>query len=263
MNFMFYAFFGILVVPFFTLGVIPLFGPMKKSEQRALEEGKVFPEWHYSGEEIEELNTDVKPSNPLNFIIPILVLIPIAINSGLTLATIVASIVCAIMLKAQKIFTLWQCVDKMILGFKDFFYMMALIIAAFLLQDFNNELGMTEYVIENVTPILSPALFPAIIFIVVAALAFGTGSFWGVAVISFPIVLPIAMALGVNLYLTVAAVATATAFGSQACFYSDSVTVVSAATGIKNMDYAKNCLPLIAIPVVLAVVTNLIFGIIL
>lgn len=81
--------------------------------------------------------------------------------------------------------------------------------------------------------------------------------------ITFPIVMPLAVALDVNLYLTIASVATATAFGSQACFYSDSVTVVSAATGIKNMDYAKNTLPLIGIPVVLTIITNLIVGIIL
>ena len=261
--FMFYAWFGILITPLFIMGIIPLYGNMKKSEARALTTGKVFPEWHYEGEVAEEMQTSVKPSSAWNFIIPMIVLIAVAINWGITLAAILASLVCAIMLKVQKIFTLWQCVEKVVLGFKDFFYVTVLIIAAFLLQDFNNELGLTEYVIQNVTPLLSPAVFPAIIFIVVAALAFGTGSFWGVAVISFPIVLPLAVALDVNLYLTVASVATATAFGSQACFYSDSVTVVSAATGIKNMDYARNALPLIAIPVALTVITNLIFGFIL
>lgn len=261
--FMFYAWFGILVVPFFIMGAIPLYGNMKKSEERALTQGKVFPEWHYEGESAEELQMTVKPSSAWNFILPLIVLIFVAINWGITLAAILASLLCAIMLKIQKIFTLWECVEKVILGFKDFFYVTALIIAAFLLQDFNNELGLTEYVIQNVTPLLSPGVFPAIIFIVVAALAFGTGSFWGVAVISFPIVLPLAVALDVNLYLTVASVATATAFGSQACFYSDSVTVVSAATGIRNMDYARNALPLIAIPVALAIITNLIFGFIL
>jgi len=261
--FMFYAWFGMLIVPLFITGVIPLFGPMKKSEERALTTGKVFPEWHYEGESAKEMQAAVKPSSAWNFIIPMIVLIVVALKWNITLAAILASLVCAIMLKIQKIFTLWQCVEKIIEGFKDFFYVTVLIIAAFLLQDFNNALGLTEYVIQNVTPLLSPGVFPAIIFIVVAALAFGTGSFWGVAVISFPIVLPLAVALDVNLYLTVAAVATATAFGSQACFYSDSVTVVSATTGIRNMDYVRNALPLIAVPVVLTIITNLIFGFIL
>ena len=263
--FMFYAIAAVFIVPLFILGIIPLFGPMKKANTIALNGGKVFPEWYYEkdAEAVEELSTDIKPSSAWNFIVPIIVLIAVALLANITLAAIVASIVCAIMLKIQKIFTFWESIEKMILGFKDFFYVTVLVIAAFVLQDFNAELGLTEFVIENVSPILSPAIFPAVIFIVVSALAFGTGSFWGVAAISFPIVIPLAVALDVNLYLTVAAVATATAFGSQACFYSDSVTVVSAATGIKNMDYAKNSIPLIAVPVVIAIIANLIAGILM
>lgn len=261
--FMFYAWFAIAVVPLFILGILPLYGPMKKSEEIALEQGKVFPDWHYEGEEVREMETSIKPSSAWNFVIPVVILIVIAIVANITLAAIISTIILAIMLIIQKRFTINECIQKVILGFQDFFYVTALIIAAFLLQDFNSELGLTEFVINNVTPILSPNLLPAIIFIVVAALAFGTGSFWGVAVITFPIVMPLATALDVNLYLTIASVATATAFGSQACFYSDSVTVVSAATGIKNMDYAKNSLPLIAVPVVLTIVANLIFGFIL
>jgi len=261
--FMFYAWIAIFVVPLFILGIIPLFGPMKKTEERALKTGKVFPDWHYEGEKTEELNADVKPSSAWNFIVPMIVLIAVALLANITLATILASLICFIMLCAQKVFKPAQLTSKIIAGFGDMFYVIVLIIAAFLLQDFNNALGMTPFVIEIVKPLLSPALLPAVTFIVVAALAFGTGSFWGVAVISFPIIMPLAQAMDVNLYLAVASVATATVFGSQACFYSDSVTVVAAATGIRNMDYAKNSLPLIGIPVVLTLVLNLILGFVL
>ena len=106
---MFYAWFGMLIVPLFITGVIPLFGPMKKSEERALTTGKVFPEWHYEGESAKEMQAAVKPSSAWNFIIPMIVLIVVALKWNITLAAILASLVCAIMLKIQKIFTLWQC----------------------------------------------------------------------------------------------------------------------------------------------------------
>lgn len=261
--FMFYAILAVLIVPLFSLGVIPLYGPMKKADIRARETGRVFPGWYYEGEIVEELETKVEPSGAQNFIVPIIVLVVVAIWQGITLAAILASLTCFIMLWIQKRMKPADLVNKVISGFHDMFYVTALVIFAFVLQDINDALGLTPYVIQGVAPILSPALLPLIVFVVVSALAFSTGSFWGVAAISFPIVMPLALNMGVNPFLTIAAVATATAFGSQACFYSDSVTVVAAATGIRNMDYAKNSIPLIAIPFVLAMIANLICGIVL
>jgi Na+/H+ antiporter NhaC len=99
-----------------------------------------------------------------------------------------------------------------------------------------------------------------IAFIVVGALAFATGSFWGVAAISFPIILPLAKAMGVDLFLTIGVIAGATAFGSHACFYSDAVTVTAAATGIRNIDYAKTALPLICVGAVVSIIAYGIIG---
>jgi Na+/H+ antiporter NhaC len=261
--FMFYPILAVLIVPLFSLGVIPLFGPMKKANARALETGKVFPEWHYEGESVDEMKSKVEPSGAWNFIVPIIVMVAVAILANITLAAIIASAVCFIMLQIQKRMRLRDLVDKVLHGFTDMQYVTILVIFAFVLQDINDALGLTPFVIEGVAPILSPALLPLIVFVVVSALAFSTGSFWGVAAISFPIVMPLALEMGVNPFLTIAAVSTATAFGSQACFYSDSVTVVAAATGIRNMDYAKNSLPLIGVPFGLAMIANLIAGIIM
>lgn len=263
--YMFYAWAAILIVPFFILGMIPLYGPMKDAEKRALTTGKVYPEWYYESNESKKDDTiNVKSSSAINFIIPIATLVGLAIiTRDLPLSAIVTTAVLSLMLRVQKIFTTDEILDYIILGFQDMLYVSALIIAAFLLQDMNDLLGLTPYVISKIMPLISPALLPAITFVVVALLCFGSGSFWGIAMISFPVIMPLAIAMNVNPYLTIASIATATAFGSQACFYSDSVTVVSAATGIKNMDYAKNVLPLLIIPVIIAILGNLIFGFLL
>lgn len=262
--FMLYAWIAVITVPLFVLGIIPLFGPMKQAEERVAQTGRVFPDYHYEDVSLEALTDETKPSSAWNFIIPMIVLIAIAIyTADIVLGVIISVVVAFVMLFIQKLMTLGQFCDHIVGGFKDMLYVTMLVLAAFILQDFNDALGLTPYVIDSVAPILSPALFPAVTFLVIASLAFATGSFWGVAAISFPIILPLAIALGVNPYMAIGAVAAATAFGSHACFYSDAVTVTCAATGLKNMDYARTAIPLIAVPFVIGILAYLVLGIVM
>lgn len=262
--YMLYSWIAVIIVPLFILGVIPLFGPMKQAEERALNTGKVFPEYHYEGESVAEDDAPQRKAHAINFIIPMLVLIGVCIWTGdITLAVIISVVVCFIMLAVQRKITLGEWCDAIVEGFKDMLYVTMLVLMAFVLSDFNDALGLTPYVIDKVVPIMSPHLFPVITFVVVGALAFCTGSFWGVAAISFPIIIPLAVALDVNPFMAIGAVAAATSFGSHACFYSDAVTVTCAATGLKNMDYARTSLPLIAVPFVLGIIAYLILGFVL
>lgn len=259
--YMLYAWIAVIVVPLFIFKIIPTFGPMKKADERALT-GRVMPDWYYDeeGHGVEEMEEE-KKAHAINFIIPMIVLIAVCIYTGdITLSVIIATVITGIMLFVQRKLTLGAFCDSIVGGFKDMLYVTMLVLMAFVLQDFNDVLGLTPYVIETVQPIMSPAVFPLITFLVVGALAFCTGSFWGVAAISFPIIIPLALALDVNVFLAIGAVAAATSFGSHACFYSDAVTVTAAATGIKNMDYAKTALPLIGVPFVLGCIAYLIIG---
>ncbi|MEL7658117.1 MAG: Na+/H+ antiporter NhaC family protein, partial [Bacillota bacterium] len=182
--FMLYAWIAVIMVPLFIMGIIPLYGPMKKAEERVTATGRVFPDYHYEEEAFEGLVDDTKPSSAWNFMIPMIVLIGIAIyTADIVFAVIISVVVAFIMLFIQKLMTLGQFCDHIVGGFKDMLYVTMLVLAAFVLQDFNDALGLTPYVIDSVAPILSPALFPAVTFLVIAGLAFATGSFWGVAAI--------------------------------------------------------------------------------
>ncbi|MGL4484011.1 MAG: Na+/H+ antiporter NhaC family protein, partial [Anaerovoracaceae bacterium] len=215
--FMFYAWIAVIMVPFFIFKIIPTWGPMNKAELRAETENKMFPEWFYAnkeGEEKEVSATDVKPSSPFNFIIPMIVLVVMVFwKEDIVLAVIIATIVLFLMLAVQKLMNLGQFCDAIVGGFGDMLYVTMLVLAAFVLQAINDKLGLTPFVIEAVEPILSPALFPVIIFIVIALLAFATGSFWGIAAISFPIIMPLAEAMGVSPYMAIGVIAAGTAFG--------------------------------------------------
>ena len=79
--FMFYAWAAVILTPLFGMGVIPLFGPMKKAEQRARETGQTLPDNAPGGADVIDAG-DIKPSNPVNFLLPMLVLAGITIWSG-------------------------------------------------------------------------------------------------------------------------------------------------------------------------------------
>lgn len=80
-----------------------------------------------------------------------------------------------------------------------------MLVAAFSLKEVCDMMGLTEFLVELVQPILSPALFPVIAFLL-GILAFITGSNWGMSAVVTPILLPMCAALGANPVLTMAAI---------------------------------------------------------
>lgn len=258
-----YGWISVLVVPLFIFKIIPAFGPMKKARARA-EAGQTLPDSTVN--QIEEKPENAVPDNKaraMNFIIPMLVLAVITVALGEILYGVIAAIlVAAILYGPQKIMKPTAFLDAGIKGFEEMFLVLALVVTAFVLQQANDGLGLTMYVINAVEPILSPKLLPFFAFLVVAGLAFCTGSFWGIAAIAFPIILPLAQSMDINVLLAAGAVVSGASFGSQACFYSDAATLTCKATQINNSDYMRSVLPILAIPFALGLIAFLVAGII-
>lgn len=80
-------------------------------------------------------------------------------------------------------------------GFEEMFGVTAIVISAFVLQNANEELGLAPYVVNSVVDFMNAGLLPAIAFTILLVLGFVTGSFWGMAAVCFPIMLPLAQAL--------------------------------------------------------------------
>ena len=258
-----YAWVAVLIVPLFALKILPRIGPMKQAEERAETTGKVFP----ASQLDENGEAAVLESQPegaprvINFALPMLLLAGVTIyTEDMLVGVILAIVTCAVMFIPQKLMSLNAFFDHALEGFKDMVLVLGIIVAAFFLQQANEGLGLTPFVIETVEPLMSPALLPAISFIVVGFLAFATGSFWGVAAIAFPIIIPLGTSLGVNLFLVSGAIISAAAFGSHTCFYGDAVTLTCASSQIKNMDYAKTAIPLVALPSLLGIILFVIMG---
>ena len=142
----------------------------------------------------------------------------------------------------------------------DMFPLIIIILLAYMFVDVNTALGLIDMVTEGASNSLNPSLLPVMIFVVIGLLSFASGSFWGLAAIAFPIVGPLAAALGVPYALASGALISAVCFGGHICIYSDTVILTSASTQVTNVDYFKSSAPLVAIPFGLAIIGFLILG---
>lgn len=260
--YMFYPWVAVLIVPLFALKILPRFGPMKTAEKRAEETGQLLPNSMLDKEdEFAAAETMEKKPNALNFILPMVILAIVTVVTEDMLQGVIISIVtCGILYFPQKLMSLNEFCDSTLNGFKDMVQVLGIIVAAFFLQQANDALGLTPFVIDSVQSFLSPALLPAVTFVIIAFLAFATGSFWGIAAIAFPIIIPLAQSMDVSVFLASGAIISSAAFGSHTCFYGDAVTLSCASSQIQNMDYAKTSIPLIALPAVIGVILFLTAG---
>ena len=107
----------------------------------------------------------------------------------------------------------------------------------------NDRLGLTPYVIDAVSPIMTAQLLPVVVFITVSLLSFTTGSNWGVIAITMPIAFPLAQTFEVSIPLVMGALFSASGFGSHACFYSDSTVLSAQGAGCRTHEHATTQLP--------------------
>lgn len=262
--YMVYGWLAIVCVPLFILKVIPLFGPMKRAEERALNEGEVFsPESKKLLGELpsEELKFKNKKCRAINFIAPILLVAVLTVTAEDLLIGLFAAIaLCFLMYLPQKLMNVKEFFGNIMGGLKDMFPVLVIIILSYVLIDVNGQLGLVDYIVGVALKTVHPALLPVTIFVVIGLLSFASGSFWGLAAISFPIVGPLSVALGVNPFICAGALISAVAFGGHICLYSDTVILASASTQVTNAEYFRTSAPLVGVPFILSIIGFLVLG---
>ncbi len=260
--YMIYAWVAVVIVPLVAINWIPNIGPMKKAETRALETGKLAPpKSKQIGMKFEEAE-GIKPVK-WDFLLPIIVLIFATIWFEVdALKGIIYSLTFSIIYFSvfRRTLGVFELINQAFRGFKEMVYTLAIIVMSFVLKDVNDQLGLTEYVIEVVSPVLSQHWLPAVAFLSLSLITFATGSFWGVYAITLPIIVPLAVAMDVNIWLAIGAVVSAGAFGSHTCFFGDSTVLSSSATGCNNMAHALTQLPYALIAAAISFGIYLILG---
>lgn len=258
-----YAFYPIItlaIVFLFCLGIMPKLGNMKKAYQRTKETGKVYSDISkkYNQDEQKGLQED---GNIWYFILPMGVLVAIAILTGdLLLAVVIALILCFLLYVPTKTVSWDEFFNLVFQGFGNMLSVLTILVAAFILQKVTESMGMTTFIIHLVQPFLKGAIFPAIAFLLVTVLTFTTASQWGISAVASSIVFPLGAAVGANPILIMAAIISGGAFGSHACFYTDSTVLASSSAGIDNMEHAISQLPYVILACLLSVAAYLLFG---
>ena len=128
-------------------------------------------------------------------------------------------------------------------GFKSMIPAIGTVVAAFIFKDVCDQLMLPQYVINTLSPYMTAQYLPAVVFLAMAVLAFATGSSWGIFAVTIPIVMPLAYAIDANIPLVIGALLSASSFGSQACFYSDSTVLAAQGSGCDLVSHAVTQLP--------------------
>lgn len=280
--YMFYPIIALLITFLFAFGVLPKIGPMKKAYERA-KSGEVITkkpvqiisetgEYTVAGMEegaetnavksmIEKPHKVIPPGKAIDFVIPMAILIGVTIvTSDMLMAIISTLFVTLFLFVPRKLMSFGRFGELFIQGFADMLPVLAILLASFFIKTACGEMDLSGYVISLVEPFLTPAVLPAVVFIILAALTFVTSSFWGIEVIALPIVVPLAIALNGSILLVLSAVVSGGVFGSHACFYSDATVLSSATCEIDNMDHAITQAPYAIMGAILAVIAYLIAG---
>ncbi|MGP4713295.1 MULTISPECIES: Na+/H+ antiporter NhaC family protein [unclassified Psychrobacter] len=262
--YMAYAWFALLIVFLVAYGILGDWGPMKKAEARA-KSGNPVPEAFVEEQLVSNVKAKRKLSfkaNIANFAFPMILLIVSTIYFEIDLlrGALLTCFVTVVVYWVQGILAFETQVEAIFKGFKVMLYPLSTVIGGFFLKEINDELGMTTYVIDAITPYMTIIIFPAVIFAVMAFLTFATSSSWGLYVLAMPIVFPISLALGVSTPLMIGALLSASSFGSHACFFSDSSLLAAQGAGCSPMQHAFTQFPYALLGAGLSVVTFLGLG---
>ena len=275
--FNFYAILSVLFVGLIAMKVIPDFGPMKKAEERALKEGKVLRDGAdpLMGEELTETPPfeGIKPNIFLNFFLPVLIVISIAVGTFIVLdsaktmeAFLAASVILGVIMRIQGV-PLNDIMKTATAGMKGVLPAIIILAFAYSLNKLTEDIGTADYIVSVSENWMTPSLLPVITFIIAAIIAFATGSSWG----TFAIVMPLAVPLAFNytgdevttiVLATIAAVGGGGVFGDHCSPLSDTTVLASTGAASDHMDHVKTQIPYALTVAAIASVFYLIVGVV-
>ena len=256
--FNFYAIFTVAFVGLIAFGVIKDFGPMKKAEDRAMNEGKILRDGANPliGKELTEMKAypGIKPKVFLNFILPVIMIVVIAMGTYIAMksaktmeAFLFVVIFMVISMLIQGI-PFNEIMNTMTDGIKGAVPAVVILALAYSVNDLSKIMGTANYIVSISEGFLSAQLLPAIIFIISAIMSFSTGSSWGTFAICMPIALPLAFSftggdITLLVYACFGAVAGGGVSGDHCSPLSDTTILASTGAASDHIDHVKTQLP--------------------
>jgi tetracycline resistance efflux pump len=257
-----YGWIQYLMVPLVALGIVPIIGKMRKANLRAATTGQLIPDGSEEFKMEVEVFDEKKASSIWYLILPIAVLISATVYFDLDAlkGVIIALLFTVAFYAIKKVAAFKELSTSSIEGMKSMLFALVLLLLSYLLKNLGDEMGLTQYIIEVVSPNVSRQLLPLAIFLSLGLVAFTTGNSWGLYAIAIPLVIPLAATLHCNVWLCIGAVVSAGAFGAHACFYSDATILAAQGAECNNYEHGITQLPFALISFALSCVAYVAMG---
>jgi Na+/H+ antiporter NhaC len=274
-----YSFYPFLAI--FLVGLVVTtgrdIGPMVKAENNARRGLSTLPEIKIK---TDDNDGDLKvkdniPHRAVNAILPILTLVSAMLYfifssgegdslkeilgsadtfSALMHSTLLSALMAAMLSVGQRILNLNETFEAWYSGLKFMVMGMLVLILAWALADLSRDLHTADFIVSTLGDSIPMNILPAVVFLVAAATAFGSGSSWGVMAILMPLVIPLSWAVmegqgGLNpenihiLYSTIACVLTGAVWADHCSPISDTTILTSMASGCELMDHVRTQMP--------------------
>ena len=269
--FMFYPIVMMLIALLVCIGLFPDLGSVRKQEKLAVENGIVcaaelnneHKDLYATSEEAPAEDGGKRNENPIPFILSIVVIIAATMIWGDVCIGCCAAIVLMIVISlVSKALTVTEVLDTSLEGVKSMFEVCLVIAVAIAFTCANTAIGMSDYVVSILTPVLqsSAALFPAIVFVFLAIHGFFAGGAWTQSMIFMPVIVPIGLAIGANPLLIAGACVSGSALSSTYYIGADAVLLTSASTEVTPKGIIDAELPYCLVAIVLSTIAYVIVG---
>lgn len=266
------AVFGTLAVSLFGINI----GPMRKAEERADKTGALDNPGR--GGTLTEETTSLSKAKPrvLNMLLPMGVLIATILAvltitgkgnptqgagmQSLLWGCILAVFTICILCVAQKLFSVDEVINEMFKGMGTMLPVAGILLFGFTMGNLVKDLDTGNYLTSVFMGVLSPALLPALSFLLCMLLSFATGTSMGTMAIMSVICLPMAISMGISIPLVAGAVFGGAIFGDHASPISDTTIMSCATTGCDIIDHVKTQMPYVLIFAAISLVLYVVLG---
>lgn len=266
------AVFGTLAVSLFGINI----GPMRKAEERADKTGALDNPGRGGTLTEETMSPSKAKPRVLNMLLPMGVLIATILAvltitgkgnptqgagmQSLLWGCILAVFTICILCVAQKLFSVDEVINEMFKGMGTMLPVAGILLFGFTMGNLVKDLDTGNYLTSVFMGVLSPALLPALSFLLCMLLSFATGTSMGTMAIMSVICLPMAISMGISIPLVAGAVFGGAIFGDHASPISDTTIMSCATTGCDIIDHVKTQMPYVLIFAAISLVLYVVLG---
>ncbi|MQA89258.1 MAG: Na+/H+ antiporter NhaC family protein [Gemmatimonas sp.] len=155
---------------------------------------------------------------------------------------------------AMRILSVHQAMEAWLGGLRSMLLAIVILVLAWGLGGVTEALGTGTYLADLLSGALPLPMLPVLVFLVAAATSFATGTSWGTMAILFPVVIPLAVAMGAGIGFdggenytillgSISSIMAGSLFGDHCSPISDTTVLSSMASSCDHIDHVRTQLP--------------------